>query len=201
MGHMMLANQQLLTQSYQLDPALAGINYAVRFPHLALFRRLALHYLRVTGGATDVPDLPGVIMDELFYFGFVYQGMPVGAGPGPSNPPPPPDLPSWMPYLKNEASVQLGLLCRAAPQLASRMVRLLGHNIASLNLSQVLSFLNQTPTPPLAHFVLSLDALSWISFLVTQKYYSLLMVTRNINTLSEHCLLVTTQIHHKQSML
>ena len=171
MGHMMLANQHLLTQAYQVDPQLAAINYGVRYPHLALYRRIALYYLRATaGGAPDMPDLAGAILDELFYFGLVYQGLPVGTGPGPSNPPPPPDLHAWMPYLKNEACVQLSLMCRAAPVLASRLVRLLVQHLAALNIAQIIPFLSQTPTPPLAHFVLTLDALNGMSYLISQKY-------------------------------
>lgn len=119
--------------------AYTNIVYSVRHPHLALYRRLALIYSRVTAGNPEFPDLPGLILDELFYFGFVYQGLPVDGKPSANNPPPPPDLHVWMPYLKNEACVQLSLICRAIPHLAPRLVGLIGMNLAAINPAQVRS--------------------------------------------------------------
>lgn len=142
MGHMMLANQTFLTQAYQVEPPLASMNYNVRHPHLALYRRIALNYVRATNLSPEHPDLAGVILDELFYFAFVYTGLPVDNRPGPTNPPPPQDLGVWMPYLKNEACVQLSLLCRAIPQLGARLVRLIGQNLPAINPTQVRTFAN-----------------------------------------------------------
>ncbi len=135
MGHMLLANQHFQSQAYQLEPVLAALNFNVRFPHIALFRKLALNFARLQ--TPELPDLAGLIADELFYFGFAYPGMPVGTTPGPNNPPPPPDLHMWMPYLKNETCVQLSLLCRAVPAIAARFVRLSAQNLGSINPQQV----------------------------------------------------------------
>lgn len=131
MGHLLIANQQFIGQAYQIEAGLGAINYSVRHPNLALFRKLAIidHKQSSAQQPERRTHLPEVIADELFYFAFVYQGYPPPGG----SPPPPPDLQAWMPSLKNEATVQLSLLCRAIPRLGGRLIYLITQHLPALN--------------------------------------------------------------------
>ena len=95
------------------------LNYNVRHPNLALFRRLAFVDHRLTSAQQQEvrTPLPDVVADELFFFAFVYQGYPPQGG----TPPPPPDLQMWLPSLKNEATVQVCMHLSSVSCIFSRM--------------------------------------------------------------------------------